>query len=161
MFFCVQQHAHLGTCAYCQLRSPPCTTTVTAHSGNCLYLHCLQPLQFDRSELEVARYLLATGIIFYLALWPVTWKRIVASVNADYRNRFAIAIWACCPAAVAIALQAIEGPSALTRYGFLAGVGLTVSTLAAVYPYNFFMQGTFNMRCVLLLLLWPDTRYLG
>ena len=101
MFFCVQQHAHqIVTYAYCQLRSQPCTTTVTAHSGNCLYLHCLHPLQFDRSELEVARYLLATGIIFYLALWPVTWKRIVASVNADYRNRFAIAIWACCPAAL-------------------------------------------------------------
>ena len=60
--------------------------------------------------------------------------------------RYAVAIWACCPAAIGVALAAVEGPSVLVRYLFLAGVGLTGATLAAIYPFNFYIQGTFNMR---------------
>ncbi|KAG5178887.1 voltage-dependent anion channel-domain-containing protein [Tribonema minus] len=84
------------------------------------------------------RYMLAYGIVAYLALWPMTLHKVITMFNDDFRSRYGVAILACCPAAIGLAIKALESAADAVFSPILACclAAIGVAVRAARWPLS-------------------------
>ncbi|CAM9147713.1 unnamed protein product [Sphacelaria rigidula] len=93
-------------------------------------------------------FLFGTGILLWLALWPITFRKAISDHHSDVRTRNLFAIWVAPPAMAMLAYQHLESVptfDSLQRVLYYPALSVAAALGVLAWPLNFFLEGGFNM----------------
>ncbi|CAM9257536.1 unnamed protein product, partial [Sphacelaria rigidula] len=97
---------------------------------------------------ELGWFLFGTGMMLWLALWPITFIKAISDHHSDVRTRNLFAIWVAPPAMAMLAYQHLESVptfDSLQRVLYYPALSLAAVLGVLTWPLNFFLEGGFNM----------------
>ncbi|CAM9812351.1 unnamed protein product [Ascophyllum nodosum] len=93
-------------------------------------------------------FLYSTGILLWIALWPITFGKAISDHHSDIRTRSLFAIWVAPPAMAMLAYHHLEGAEyfdLVQRLLYYPALSIGLAIVVCTWPLDFFQEGDFNM----------------
>eukprot|EP00903_Cladosiphon_okamuranus_P016395 g15119.t1 len=114
--------------------------------GNLVGALAARPVSED--YLEWGWFMFGTGVLLWLALWPITFRKSILDHHSDFRLRSLYGVWVAPPAVMMLAYSSLEQLTSLDatqRLLFYASLAMALVLAPCVWPLNFFLEGKFDM----------------